>query len=292
MLLAVACGLAGAWPAPDASALAIQPSAASVRPSLARVDDDRGRAFADGCEASRAATSSPPCVYGAGRSRTTVVLLGDSHAMHFFAAMSRVAERRHWRLVVLTKSGCPAADIVSIRRDTQRIYHECTDWRRAMLRRIAHREHPRLVVTSMSNATVVVGDDGSQTLKGADRLRALGRGYATTVKALAARGPRVVAIHDVPRPPFDVPACVAQWMHDLRRCAFAESDGRTPIDPTDALHGLPRVTVIDPVGRLCVGGLCPGVIDDDIVYRKDGHLTATFAGTLTGWLDRRLPALK
>ena len=65
------------------------------------------RPFDDGCLVDERARTSPPCVYGARRSRTTAVLFGDSHAMQLFPALEHVAKRRGWRLVELTKAGCP-----------------------------------------------------------------------------------------------------------------------------------------------------------------------------------------
>jgi len=97
---------------------ALQRSAPRVWPAPADAGDDRSRAFHDGCLVPFVATRSPACVYGAKRSATTVVLLGDSHALHYFPALDRVARHRGWRLVVLTKAGCaPAAGRVrSVRR--------------------------------------------------------------------------------------------------------------------------------------------------------------------------------
>src|SRR3954452_23671293 len=100
----------------------LQKSAKSVRPSPRRADADRGQAYHDGCHVEVLGTKSPPCVYGDPRSSTTVVLFGDSHALHFFPALRRVAERRDWRFVSLTKSGCPPAEVDVYHRRMRRFY--------------------------------------------------------------------------------------------------------------------------------------------------------------------------
>ena len=83
---------------------AIQRSARALRPSPRDADADRSRAYYDGCLVPEKPTRSPGCVYGDRGARTTVVLLGDSHAMQYFPALQRIAGRRHWRLVELTKA--------------------------------------------------------------------------------------------------------------------------------------------------------------------------------------------
>ena len=55
-----------------------------------------------------AATS---CVFGDSRSRQTIVLFGDSHAVMWLPAIEPAAARRHWRLIVLWQPTCPVARI-------------------------------------------------------------------------------------------------------------------------------------------------------------------------------------
>jgi len=49
------------------------------------------------------------------------------------------------------------------------------------------------------------------------------------------------------------------------------------------------VDVIDPTDRFCLAARCPAVIGNVLVYRRTGHMTATYAATLAPWLDERLP---
>jgi len=265
----------------------IQDSAQSVRPSPGRANGDRGQAYKDGCHVGQSGTDSPACVYGNPQSSTTVVLFGDSHALHFFPAVRRVADRRGWRLVSLTKSGCPPAEVDVYSRREHRFYAECGVWREAMLRRIEVEEKPALVVTSGRIHTAVM-KDGTR-LPQSQGLEALARGYATVVTRLVAAGADVVAIRDVPQAPWDIPRCVATEMHHLRRCAFPKRKALPHPDPVRAaLRRVVGVRQIDPANELCVGRLCPGVTDDVLVYRNAGHLTATFAATLAPWLSRKL----
>jgi hypothetical protein len=265
----------------------IQNSAKSVRPPPKHANADRGRAYSDGCHVDNGGTRSPPCVYGNPHSATTVVLFGDSHALHFFPALVKVAVRRDWRLVNLTKSGCPPADIDVYYRSGHRFYSECGVWRDATLRRLEDTEKPALVVTSASIYTGVM--EGGKVLSASAARSALGRGYAAVLQRLVADGTRVVAIRDVPRVPGSIPRCVARKAHHLRRCAFSKHDGFPHPDAVrDAVRRVAGVRLIDAASRLCVGRLCPAVIKDVLVYRDQGHLTATYAATLAPWLARKL----
>ena len=46
---------------------------------------------------------------------------------------------------------------------------------------------------------------------------------------------------------------------------------------------------IDPTPLLCREDVCPAVIGDVVVYGQTTHLTATYAKTMTPWLDAQLP---
>jgi hypothetical protein len=261
-----------------------------VRPSPARAGADRSQAFYDGCLVPKPGTRSPECRYGDAASATTVVLFGDSHAMQYFPALRRVSADRDWRLLVLTKSGCPSAEVAVYYRQRRRAYTECDIWRESTLRRIEDREHPALIVTSSSNGTAVLRS--GRPLGPAQSRQALASGYVAMAARLVALGARVVAIRDPQQPPQDIPSCVARALPDPRRCAFTRRARDARADPVGAaLRASAAVTLIDPADELCRRRLCPAVIDDVLVYRQGGHLTATFAATLAPWLARRLRGL-
>ena len=239
----------------------LQRSARSVRPDPGDADADRSRAYYDGCHLDFRATRSPACVYGRTESETTVVLFGDSHALQYFPALDAIARARGWRLVHLSKAGCSPVG-----------YRACRQWREYAFDRIARVERPALVVVGGSTHY---------------RRRHLARGYERTLRRLTRIAPHVAVIRDSPRPPFDVPDCVAHAMDDLRRCAFARPHGPDVI--SRAAARVDGVTLIDPLSRLCPRRLCPPVIGNVLVYRGAAHITATYARTMAAWLSRRLP---
>jgi peptidoglycan/LPS O-acetylase OafA/YrhL len=265
----------------------IQESATALRPAPQDADADRSRAYYDGCLVNKRGERSPACVYGDAAAGETVVVFGDSHAMQYFPAVERIARQRHWRLVELTKSGCPAARVQVRDYLLGRAYTECDAWREHALRRIAQ-ERPRWLITS-GTATYAVLAGGRRLGHEASRA-ALVAGYKRVFAQLRKLAGTVIAIHDTPQPPFDVPSCVADALDRLRRCAFPKRAARPPGDPVSvAARAVAGVRLLDPVGQLCVRELCPAVIGNVLVYRQSGHLTATYATSMTPWFDRHIP---
>jgi peptidoglycan/LPS O-acetylase OafA/YrhL len=258
----------------------LQRTVAWLRPDPRSARDDRGRVFRDGCLVRQGESTSPPCVYGNPRSGRTVVLYGNSHAMHWFPALERVAQRRDWRLVVLTRAGCAIGDV--------RFSRRCDAWREHALRRIEQRELPELVVlatsTSMSVGVVVAGRRRSQ----ADSVPHLRRGLERTLRRLRATGARVIVINDLPRSPHDVPDCVSEQPDSLDRCAFRREQRPERAFDAQSAAAVDGAHALDPAPIVCPGGVCPAVMGNALVYRDDNHFTATFARTLSPWLDAAL----
>jgi peptidoglycan/LPS O-acetylase OafA/YrhL len=269
---------------------AIQGSAVALRPSPRLADADRGRAYYDGCLVGERATRSPRCVYGDRGSKITVVLFGDSHAMQYFPAVEQIARRHRWRLVELTKAGCPPPDVRVVYVPSRREYTECDEWREHALQRIELVELPALVIAAASARYTVL--DGGTRMDRATSTRALGDGYGVTLRRLLRTVPHVVVLADTPVPPRDIPDCVSGAMKHLRRCAFPRRQAVAQSTIVDAAaKRIKAIGTIDPTSQFCLGELCPAVIGDVLVYRNSGHITASFVATLAAWLDRRLPVL-
>jgi peptidoglycan/LPS O-acetylase OafA/YrhL len=265
----------------------LQESATALRPRPVDAAEDRGKPYEDGCLVPEPATSSPPCAYGARRSPTTVVLFGDSHAMQLFPAVEHVALRRRWRLVNLTKAGCPPSAAAVVSPLSRRRYPECDAWRERALRRIEREERPALVLAAGSAHHQVLS--GGKRLGGDAEVRALADGWRPVLRRLRAAARNVVVMTDPPRVTFDVPACVSEHLRALRRCAFERSGAVARAQAVaGAARAVPGVRVLDPTDQLCLADLCPSVIGDVLVYRNSGHLTASIAATLGPWLYWRL----
>uniref|UniRef100_UPI002A816AF7 acyltransferase family protein n=1 Tax=Streptomyces sp. CRN 30 TaxID=3075613 RepID=UPI002A816AF7 len=285
--------LAEAADAPGAAVLAagdteLQRSASALRPLPETAEDDTDAPH-DDCLVDQLDTEpASGCVYGDTTSATTVVLFGDSHAVQWTPALRAIAERRGWRLEVLTKSACSPAEVTVWAGQLKRAYTECDDWRETALKRI-EAEKPAMVVTGARATTSVADGDGARLGDTASAERTE-EGYAKTLRRLTGTGAKVVTFADNPHPEPDVPSCVSGAMDSLVDCATAKDDalGFEQVGEV-ATAEVDGASLIDATSMFCRDGECPAVIGSVVVYRNDDHLTATYVRTLTEWLGKRLP---
>ena len=248
----------------------------NLTPSLGSAYQDKPSIYADGCILGDNSSTPGECVFGVAESPVTVVLFGDSHAAQWFSAMNAAALHNGWRLVVLTKMGCPTADVAvtnAVRRP------ECGPWRANVLARIATL-HPDLVVLS---AYRYKGSDDTTWRAGLDR----------TLTVLRPEATRVLVLGDTPTPPSDVPSCVAGHLRDVEVCMSTRDAAIRPRrlqaeEQVAAAHGADFVSTDD---WLCTDQFCPVVIGDVLVYRDDSHLTTTAAALLTPYVEVMLRPL-
>lgn len=267
----------------------LQKSAKAVRPSPKDASEDRARMDGDGCHVDTPDTEVLECVYGNASSKTTVVLFGDSHAMHYFPALDELAHERNWRLVALTKSSCPPARVHVYNGTLRREYAECDAWRAAVMERIA-REDPDMIVTSSITTYSVIQD--KERLRRSASVKALEAGYIATLQELRDTGAKVVVIRDVPRPPKDILECVSRSLDRLQDCSFPRSEALDyPAVNVSAANEVEGVQLIDATPVLCPDRTCPAVIGDVLVYENGSHITATYMRTLAPWFGERLPRL-
>ena len=226
-----------------------------------------------------------------------VVLVGDSHAAAWFPGFDAAARRAGWQLWFWAKSGCGYAQVREFLAAFHREYTECSDWRRSALARIAALPHVDLVVVgrSISYLGELLGADGAVLDRGAaDPVWAAGADSA--LRSLAARGRPVALLRDVPRPGFDVPACLSQHVTDPATCSFPRARHVLPdgqLWQAEATVVRDRgVHIVDLTSAVCPGDPCQVVSPGGaIIYRDEHHLTATFAREAAGAVRQALTPL-
>ncbi|GAA2007141.1 acyltransferase [Nakamurella flavida] len=266
---------------------------ADLTPGLVEAADDKPALDADdgiSCmvgllTAELSADPGGSCVAGGtADGTTTVVVAGDSHAYQWIPALREIAGQRNWRLISLTKSGCPLYDVVMVNTQLKREYTECTQWREKVFERIADLR-PAMVITS---AAVFSEREGDFTARWTT-------GVTTTMERLRTLGTRPVVLADVPYPRRDVPTCLAQHPADVRdSCTPTLTDAMS--DPerrraTAAAAVSAGAVVVDPQAWLCGPQRCPVIVGQYLVYSDNSHLTATYARLLAGRLADALPPL-
>ena len=279
------------------SAGAGEASASAAQARFTQARDDNPVLYADGCHLDYEHVTSPECVFGDPRSATTVVLFGDSHAAHWFPALERIASEERWRLVSLTKSGCPSVDVAIRDLRIGRRYVECETWRHNSLARI-QMLRPSLVV--LTNAHDYVEPSAADPFDPtADPLNtgaelAIARtsadwlaGLQRTLRTLGGFGLQTVVLRDSPWPRFDVPTCLARqawrpWLYP-DGCRFARGLGiRQDIVQAEdrAVSASRNVSIVDLSSAICRQETCDTTRGDVVMYRDHHHLTARFSTTL------------
>jgi peptidoglycan/LPS O-acetylase OafA/YrhL len=263
--------------------------AAALRPNPLKAYADRGRLFTDGCLVGVQGTHSKRCTYGDPSDSRTLVLFGDSHAMQYFPPLEKIADKNHWRVIALVKAECTPADIEVRSMIADREYSQCDAWRQYAFERIEATAPSTTVVIAGDTAYVPYGPGGEE-LHGEAAAAAMQKGLLSTLERIHAGGRRTVVITDSPAAPDEIPACVSEHLHDFAACAFRQHRGPDVTFERRATHRAQGSHLIDLTPEICPHHLCRAVIGNALTYRDDSHLSATFARTLSPWLERGLEA--
>jgi peptidoglycan/LPS O-acetylase OafA/YrhL len=275
---------------PSLPPLAAGPVPADLVPSLANALDDLPVIYSDGCHLDIPTTASGSCVYGNPSSTTTVVLFGDSHAAQWFPALERLANEHFWRLVSLTKSSCPPAELTVWDSIDKRAYAECDMWRQAVFARIAA-EHPALVVVANARDYEITVDGVLAPVT--EHADLWGAALKRTLLTLEASAAHVVVIGDTPSSTSDPPSCLSSNLLNAGACAVPYVQAVDPVQAAEqaAIAAAAGAGWIDPAPLVCRSDPCPAILGRFLIYRDGGHLTATYARAIAEPLFTLLPPL-
>lgn len=264
-----------------------------VRPDPNFGGDDRGPAYGGSpdsvrCIARWNQTELMACSYGASDARPHIVLVGDSHAVHWLPAFEELAKNASWRVTGLTKDSCAFTDVMlqyGRRGQPARDYTECAAWLEVAMARIMA-ESPDLVVISYSPRHRLAGLEhpGSQ--------RRIAEGTRRLAGSLIDSGIKVAVIKHTPWNQVEIPDCVAMNQADWSVCATDREKALEPAALGMAAEQNPEVMLLDFDETFCTDTTCPPVIGNVMVYRDSHHLSATFSRTMWKELYDRLEFLE
>jgi len=252
----------------------IQRLPANLLPSLSQVPADSASTYfpvtASGC------TGVRQCVFGDTRAASTVVLLGDSHALMWLPSLAPVATAKHLRLVLMWKSACPAASILVWNAAIRAPYTACSSWRAAAIAAV-RRLAPSIVLLADRTTGIY---DAANVLTTDAHWQA---GEAATIAALATKRTRVAVIGDIT--PFSalLPECLAVYPHRVQTCSQRAPNPKIPGHfAAERAAALSRhAAYLDPAPLLCTS-VCSPVIGTMAAYFDSVHVTATYAAYLSG----------
>jgi len=260
--------------------------------ALVQAREDMPEPYRLGCVLPYADTSSLGCAFGDTASTIAVALFGDSHAAQWFPALARLSSDRHWKLIVLTKSGCPAPDVEVLSESLRRLFTECTIWRRNALERMTTLQ-PRVVILASSSGYIGAPDGTLLSMKIPEATWLAG--LQRTLEQLSATGAYPVLIRDTPFPGIDIPACLARtrWrgMDTTGACSYAKATSLDSVASAAELatvHKVPRAIRLDMTDYICPDTSCPSVLRNTVTFRDSHHLTAHFSALLAPELGHDL----
>jgi len=235
--------------------------------------------YSDGCLVPLLGTVSPPCRYGPGANDTTIVLLGDSHAAHWFPAVDSVTTLRGWTLINLTKTKCPAIQSTRVNALGRR-YDECETWRDSAIKRIIALRPTLVIVANGQSYRVAIEDKEYHTDTHPLARSEWSRGFTMVLSSLATSGARLVVLADTPNPQRDVPNCLIRHLADQASC---DANRKSALNAAlvaaerDAVQAVPGVDIIDLNPFMCDSTTCPVSRDGIVRYRDSNHLSVRFA---------------
>ncbi|MFF2244721.1 acyltransferase family protein [Arthrobacter sp. NPDC058130] len=201
-----------------------------------------------------------------------IVVLGDSHAQQYMAALGPIAKSHDWEVVTLLKGNCRFGG-ESPDRDA-----DCNAFNRASTQYVLdHRPDAVFTVASLTHKDAPFETEVPQYLEG--------------IKPFTDAGMDVVGIRDNPRFNINMPECVQKNGEDATECNVPVQESLADASPLDAYRGqVPRLYLMDMSDFICADGTCPAVVGNVYVYKDDNHLTKTYVQTMIPMFEKRLLA--
>ena len=276
---------------PDPSNDPTHVALSTLRPLTSAALGDLARVYGDRCHVAHEVTTPTHCTYGDRAGTIRVIVIGDSIAAQWWAAIDGAARRAGWRITWMSKTACPGAD-VTVRSQGVR-YTACDTWRRNVLTKIRGFARADLVVMAgSSSSTLIRRSDGTVITDPAAAATEWESGYRRTIDRLAGVARRVVILRDTPSFASSIPSCVAAhsgWTSPCSRArsaAFSVSRWAAEM-AVDAAY--PWVRATDLGDWLCQPTRCWPVTSTHVLRYRDGHhLTNTYANVMAPAMYSRL----
>ena len=201
-----------------------------------------------------------------------IVVLGDSHAKQYLAALEPVAAAHGWELVTLLMPACRFG-AESAERNA-----ECNAYNRASAAYVL--EHRPDAVFTVASLTLEEAPYEVEV-----------PGYLEGVRPFAEAGIEIVGIRDNPRFTFNMPECVQLNGPHAPECNPSLGESLAETSPLESYRGqLAGLHLMDLSDFICARGVCPAVVGNVYVYKDDNHLTRTYVESMIPMFEERLLA--
>jgi hypothetical protein len=257
-----------------------RPIPAGLAPGLAAAPGDVSP-YKAGCQATNKSAAVVTCSYGPQDSTTTVVLMGDSHAMQLATPIVTVAKENGWRLTTLVKKACPP--VLGIHNRAQKWIDDgdsCRQWRRHALTWL-NENPPDHIILAHSDSYGIATFDGKR-ITGDKRAVAWRAGMKRTLGRMPPSSD-VLLLGDIPYNRVNPVGCLKEHTKNISRCVTS----RKPLYKRKIELALEDAAEAKGArfrrfyDKVCSYDPCPVIQGEVLMYRDRGHITATFAAQLT-----------
>ena len=258
------------------------PPVDSYIPSLLRAVDDKGDPYKDGCIAGLLDTEVRECKYGAAEGDLSIVLVGDSHAVHWVPTIQVIADNAGAKFTAITKSACAVAELPGEKPSLEQ-YRTCLEWSQDVITSLLASDADVVIFAHSRNSLSKIRPDRDESAA------VIARGIANVWEQLEKQGKVVFAIADTPSFPSEIPGCLASSGATIEQCARDRRRALPQVDPlVEATKLHPSTRLVDMTDSICGPERCDPVVGNIIAWRDAHHMTATFARTLAPALSRQL----
>lgn len=240
---------------------------ANVKPTLGRAAGDADNILNKGCSRDHYGETVPVCYYGT-KGGTRIVLLGDSHALHWMPALDLIGKAYNYEIIPIAKVNCAFMDVKLYAYRLGHSYTSCTKWRANVVTKI-NQLNPALVILSQT----WYREEGKP-----NEIRP--QYYADAIGRMLDKIPFPTLIFsDTPFGQNNIPTCLARNRSNVAKCVVTKAAAYGERGHTrDLLLAQQRnLPVFDFTQALCPGSKCAPIIDGRIVYHDHHHLTTTMA---------------
>ncbi|MFA7267576.1 MAG: SGNH hydrolase domain-containing protein [Candidatus Nanopelagicales bacterium] len=259
-----------------------------LHPSPSQAKGAEPPIYSNGCHSWPPRTAAKACVYGAKKSTKTVMLFGDSHAAHWFGGVRDIADQNRYRMLSVTKSSCPAADLRVRRYRAKQVHTSCFPWRQNVFRKLKAQSWGdiNVAVVSSWHFHQVLGK--RKLLRGPARDAEWRRAIDRTLSLLSASVDQVILLRDSPQMPRGMNGywrCIAKNQARPKRCGTATSKalpgGIWRIEKASAAT-FPNVKSVDLSTQFCGGSFCSPADGKLLAFKDDNHWNQVYVRARLG----------
>lgn len=238
------------------------------------------------CAGGSATVSMPQCqVDGSNPAAPRIALVGDSEAQTWSIAVDAVARHTGYSALVMGKTECTMADLLTQVPYSKGAYTSCPAFRKWAFAKIAAFKPNILIISTLAEQfNTVSGKPISPS--------AYTAALEKTIKSLEAPGRQVYVTNDPPHQNIAPPVCLAAHSSNFKGCETSlpdslENDGvwQSALQTATTKAG---ASLINVTPWFCNQNSCPLVVHNIDVYLDYGHMTSTYGAYLSNVLQAAL----